>query len=39
MAKLFEKNIIGGVELKNRLGMGPMGFGHTDADGGYQTDK
>ena len=35
MAKLFEKNIIGGVELKNRLGMGPMGFGHTDADGGY----
>lgn len=35
MAQLFEKNTIGGVELKNRLGMGPMGFGHTDADGAY----
>ncbi|MGI6175716.1 MAG: FAD-dependent oxidoreductase [Christensenellales bacterium] len=35
MAQLFEKNMIGGVELKNRLGMGPMGFGHTDADGAY----
>lgn len=35
MAQLFEKNKIGGIELKNRLCMGPMGFGHTDADGAY----
>lgn len=35
MSQLFEKTKIGNVELKNRLGMGPMGFGHTDADGAY----
>ncbi len=35
MVHLFDKTTIGGVELKNRLGMGPMGFGHTDADGAY----
>lgn len=35
MAQLFERNMIGNVEIKNRLGMGPMGFAHTDSDGGY----
>lgn len=35
MAQLFEKNLIGNVEIKNRLGMGPMGFAHTDSDGAY----
>ncbi len=35
MAKLFEKSKVAGIVLKNRVGMGPMGFGHTDADGAY----
>lgn len=35
MATLFEKVHIGNLELKNRLVMDPMGFSHTDSDGGY----
>lgn len=35
MAQLFDKTTIGNVEIKNHLGMGPMGFAHTDCDGGY----
>jgi 2-enoate reductase len=35
MATLFEKVKIGNLELKNRVVMAPMGFAHTDADGGY----
>lgn len=35
MATLFEKVKIGNLELKNRVVMDPMGFSHTDSDGGY----
>ncbi len=35
MATLFEKVQIGNLELKNRIVMDPMGFSHTDSDGGY----
>jgi 2-enoate reductase len=35
MATLFEKVKIGNLELKNRIVMAPMGFAHTDPDGGY----
>ncbi len=35
MATLFEKVKIGNLELKNRVVMCPMGFAHTDLDGGY----
>ena len=34
MATLFEKVTIGGVELKNRLVVTPMGFTAFDSDGG-----
>ena len=35
MATLFEKVTLGNLELKNRVVMCPMGFAHTDSDGGY----
>ncbi|MGI6145622.1 MAG: FAD-dependent oxidoreductase [Clostridia bacterium] len=35
MATLFEKVKLGGLELKNRVVMDPMGFSHTNSDGGY----
>jgi 2-enoate reductase len=35
MPTLFEKVKIGSLELKNRVVMDPMGFSHTDSDGGY----
>ena len=35
MPTLFEEVKIGNLELKNRVVMAPMGFAHTDPDGGY----
>ncbi|MFY9175126.1 MAG: FAD-dependent oxidoreductase [Peptococcia bacterium] len=35
MPTLFEEVNIGNLRLKNRLVMDPMGFAHTDSDGGY----
>ena len=35
MPTLFEEVKIGNLELKNRIVMDPMGFSHTDSDGGY----
>lgn len=35
MAKLFERAMIGNVEVKNRLAMSPMAVAHTDCDGSY----
>ena len=35
MPTLFEKVQFGNLELKNRVVMDPMGFAHTDPDGGY----
>lgn len=35
MAKLFERAMIGNVEVKNRLCMSPMAVAHTDCDGSY----
>ncbi|HHU63242.1 MAG TPA: FAD-dependent oxidoreductase [Clostridiales bacterium] len=35
MPTLFEKVKIGNLELKNRVVMNPMGFSHTDPDGGF----
>lgn len=35
MSNLFKKTKIGNVEIKNRIGMSPMGVAQTDADGSY----
>ncbi len=35
MAKVFERAMIGNVEVKNRLCMSPMAVSHTDCDGSY----